>query len=209
VIVTIVVEIAKPLDLDAATVAAFMLVRSAGVILTVLFVAVVAAIVVAVASPPGNDAPTRVGAGKLVGQAGLRGTILLVAHVTAIVVLVANPRARDASAARFALELFGEIAGRILEHAGAVGEDLSFLRAETSFAAEIVVTQLAPEAVGAQTSPVMRQLEHRMTKVVDVAPSEVLSVSRSSWGTAGLRHADAEPGALRQAPVVASIVTRL
>ena len=62
--------------------------------------------------------------------------------------------------------------------------DLSFLRAETSFAAEIVVTQLAPEAVGAQTSPVMRQLEHRMTEVVDVAPSEVLSVSRSSWGTA-------------------------
>ena len=82
---------------------------------------------------PGNDAPTRVGAGKLVGQAGLRGTILLVAHVTAIVVLVANPRAWDASArrdrdipaARFALELFGEVAGGILEHAGAVGEDLS------------------------------------------------------------------------------------
>ena len=138
----------------------------------------------------------------------------------AAIVLVANPGARDASArrdrdipaARFALELFGEIAGGIHEHAGAVGEDLSkgdsqvalrltsffrvsnstsdwltdlsFLRAETSFAAEIVVTQLAPEAVGAQTSPVMRQLEHRMTVVVDVAPSEVLSVSRSSWGTA-------------------------
>ena len=80
--------------------------------------------------------------------------------------------------ARFALELFGEVAGGILEHAGAVGEDLSFLRANASFAAEIVVTQLATEPVGAQTSSVLRQIEKIATVGVVVRASGPNKIGR-------------------------------
>ena len=73
-----------------------MLLRFASVVVATHFVAVVAAVVISVASPSGDDASRSVKALELEGQASLRRTIVLVAHVPAIVVLVADPRLRNA-----------------------------------------------------------------------------------------------------------------
>ena len=74
-----------------------MLLRFASMVVAVHFVTIVAAVVVAVTSPSGYDAPRGVLALKLEREASVRRTITLIAHVPAVVVLVADPRLWNAS----------------------------------------------------------------------------------------------------------------